>query len=220
MIRGRPAAILFDMDGLLLDSERLIRDAMIAEMETHGLAMSHEQFALLVGRPETDSRALLASLYGPALAYDAIREGVRRRIVADWGHNRPLKPGAVQLLNQCRAAGLPCALVTSTIGTSARSHMQHSGLLAHFAVMIAGDDVKRGKPDPEPYRLAAARLNLEPATCLALEDSHNGVISAHAAGVPVIMVPDLLPATPEIRTRLLAVAPDLHVVANWLASAI
>ena len=101
----------------------------------------------------------------------------------------------------------------------AMAHLDHAGLLMHFAAIVGGDDVANGKPHPEPYHTAVARLGIAPSTALALEDSHNGIIAAHMAGVPVIMVPDLLPATPEITSRLLAVADDLHQVSRWLAAA-
>jgi beta-phosphoglucomutase-like phosphatase (HAD superfamily) len=102
----------------------------------------------------------------------------------------------------------------------AMAHLDHAGLLTYFDAIVGGDDVANGKPHPEPYRTAAARLGIEPDAALALEDSHNGVISAHGAGVPVIMVPDLLPATPEIRALTLAIAPDLEMVAAWLGATI
>jgi HAD superfamily hydrolase (TIGR01509 family) len=219
VIPVRPAAILFDMDGLLLDTERLIRDVMVAVMAELGFAMSHADFAALIGRTEAASAAVMAARFGPALDYDAMRRQVAARIHRAHGHHRPLKPGAAALLAQVNAAGIPAAVVTSTERTVARRHLEHSGMLPRFAAIIAGDDVAHGKPHPEPYRTAAARLGIAPAAALALEDSHNGIRSAHAAGVPVIMVPDLLPATPEIRPMLLAVADDLDEVARWLAAA-
>ena len=219
MIPARPAAILFDMDGLLLDTERLIRDAMIAEMAVRGFAMAGSDYAALIGRPEPASRAIMQQRFGPGLDYDAVRIAVRQRIHGEWGPLRPLKPGAAALLAQVNAAGIAAAVVTSSEHALARAHLGHAGLLDGFAAIIGCDDVANGKPHPEPYRTGAARLGLSPQACLALEDSHNGVISAHEAGVPVIMVPDLLPATPEMQARALAVAPDLHTVAGWLAAA-
>lgn len=219
MIPARPAAVLFDMDGLLLDTERLIRDAMIAVMADLGFAMSGADYAELIGRPEPASRAIMQTRFGTALDYDAMRANVRQRIRAEWGALRPVKPGAAALLAQVNALRIPAAVVTSSEQALARAHLGHAGLLAGFAAIIGCDDVANGKPHPEPYLAAAARLGVAPGTALALEDSHNGIIAAHGAGVPVIMVPDLLPATAEIRPRLLAVADDLHEVGRWLAAA-
>lgn len=215
MITTRPAAMLFDMDGLLLDTEQLIRDVMIAEMADMGFAMTHNDFAALIGRPEAAIQLWMQGRFG-GLDYPAMRAAVAVRITAQWGPRRPLKPGASELLAQVRAAGIPAMLVTSTAQHQAHSHLHHAGLRDHFVGIVGGDDVANGKPHPEPYRAAAAKLGLAPQTCLALEDSHNGVISAHAAGVPVIMVPDLLPATPAMQARALAVAPDLATVGTWL----
>jgi HAD superfamily hydrolase (TIGR01509 family) len=218
MIKARPAAILFDMDGLLLDTERLIRDAMIAVMADLGFEMGGADYAELIGRPEPASRAIMQGRFGTGLDYDVMRAEVRQRIRGEWGPIRPLKAGAADLLAQVNAAGIPAAVVTSSEQALARAHLGHAGLLDGFATIIGCDDVANGKPHPEPYRTAAARLGIAPGTALALEDSHNGIISAHMAGVPVIMVPDLLPATPEIAPRLLAVADDLHQVCRWLAA--
>ncbi|WP_197042044.1 HAD family hydrolase [Sandarakinorhabdus oryzae] len=218
MLTARPAAVLFDMDGLLLDTERLIRDAMVAVMADLGFAMSGDDYAELIGRPEPASRALMQARFGAGLDYDVMRSEVRQRIRGEWGPVRPLKPGAATLLAQLNAAGIPCAVATSSENALARAHLGHAGLLDGFAAIVGCDDVSRGKPHPEPYLAAAARLGVAPATALALEDSHNGVISAADAGCQVVMVPDLLPATPAIRARLLAVAPDLDTVANWLAA--
>jgi HAD superfamily hydrolase (TIGR01509 family) len=218
MIPSLPAAVLFDMDGLLLDTERLIRDVMLAVMSDMGFAMTGADFAELIGRTKADNGVWMQARFA-GLDYGAVRAGVAGRIAAEWGPRRPVKPGAADLLAQLHAAGNLCALVTSTDQASARSHLHHAGLLDYFITIVGGDDVVNGKPHPEPYLTAAARLGVAAADCIALEDSHNGILSAHAAGCQVIMVPDLLPTTAEIRPRLLAVADDLYQIGRWLAAA-
>ncbi|MEI6419228.1 MAG: HAD family phosphatase [Sphingomonadales bacterium] len=216
MLAIRPAALIFDMDGLLLDTERLIRDAMVAVMADMGFAMTGADYADLIGRPEPASRDIMAARFA-GLDYDAMRAQVRARIRAEWGPQRPVKPGAHDLLAALAQAGIPCAVATSSEQALARAHLGHAGLLGHFSGIIGCDDVARGKPAPDPYLAAAALLGVTPGQALALEDSHNGVRSAHAAGVPVVMVPDLLPATAEMRGMARAVLPDLASVGAMLA---
>jgi HAD superfamily hydrolase (TIGR01509 family) len=218
MLTARPAAVLFDMDGLLLDTERLIRDAMIAVMAGLDHVMTAADYAALIGLTEPATEKIMQQRFA-GLDYAAMRDAVRHRIAIDWGEHRPLKPGAAALVAQVNALRIPAAVVTSTEQALARAHLGHAELLDGFITIIGGDDVAKGKPHPEPYATAAARLGIAPGTALALEDSHNGILSAHAAGVPVIMVPDLLPATAEIAPRLLAVADDLNQVSRWLAAA-
>lgn len=212
----RPAAILFDMDGLLLDTEAISRSTMIAAMATLGLAMTEADFIPLVGVPDDANRVHLASVYGADFDYDAMRAEQARIKDAQWGDQRPLKPGARRIVESVAAMGIPAAVATSSHRINAEAHLGAMGLRPFFAAIRTRDDVARGKPHPDLYLAAAAALGMAPADCLALEDSHNGVRAAHAAGVPVIMVPDLLPPTDEMHAKALAIAPSLDEVCDWL----
>jgi HAD superfamily hydrolase (TIGR01509 family) len=216
VIASRPAAILFDMDGLLLDTERLSRASMIEVTRAMGYPMTEAIFATLIGIPVDGNRAQLAAEFGAGFDYDDMRVRQRALDTARHGLSRPLRPGARAIVDAVGKLGIPCAIATSSQREKTLSHLTHSGLLPHFDVVVTRDDVARGKPFPDLYLAAAAALGQPPAACLALEDSHSGVRAAHAADVPVIMVPDLLPATDEMRALALAVADDLHVVAEWL----
>lgn len=134
MINARPAAVLFDMDGLLLDAERLIRDAMIAVMADFGFTMSRADYAELIGRPEPASRAIMQGRFGALLDYDVMRAQVRQRIRSEWGPIRPLKPGAADLLAQVNAAGIPgCRrhLVRTGAGPRASGPCRAAGWVCH-----------------------------------------------------------------------------------------
>jgi HAD superfamily hydrolase (TIGR01509 family) len=127
-----------------------------------------------------------------------------------------LKAGVVELLDDLDALGLPRAIATSS--THASVERQLGGMTGRFQAVVAHGDYARGKPSPDPFLTAAERLGVVPSACLGLEDSHNGVRAAHAAGLMTIMVPDLLEATEEMRGLCVAVAETLHDVRDLLAA--
>jgi HAD superfamily hydrolase (TIGR01509 family) len=188
-------AVLFDMDGLLIDSEPLWLEAETAVMARLGADWTEaDQVQLLGGSLERTVRFLLAKATKPAppevigewLMSD-IAERVRRCGV-------PVRPGARELLAAVAQAGLPTALVTSSERRFMSAVLAGTGL--RFDVLVCADDVTATKPDPEPYLLAAKLVGVPPADCFALEDSPNGVASAQAAGCRVIAVPSLVPISP------------------------
>jgi HAD superfamily hydrolase (TIGR01509 family) len=216
MLRIRPAAIIFDMDGLLFDTERISRASMIEVASAMGYPMTEAIFATLIGIPEDGNRARLASVFGAAFDYDLMRARQQALNTERYGLARPLRPGARAIVEAVAALGIPCGVATSSSRAKAQSYLSHSDLLGVMQVILTRDDVARGKPFPDLYLAACAGLAQPPAACLAIEDSPVGVRAAHAAGVPVIMVPDLLPATPEIAEMALAVADDLDMARGWL----
>ena len=207
----RPAAVVFDMDGLLFDSEALYRDAIIAAAGELGHGFTVADFLTLVGRPWSANRVALQEHIGPSGDVDAFR--------AAWiGHyertkNRlALKAGAVEMLDRLDELRLPRAICTSSSREDVRHNVELHALGDRFDAVIAAGDYDRGKPSPDPFLRAAGVLGVAPGECLALEDSHDGVRAAAAAGMRTIMVPDLLPATDEIRRLCELVAADLHEV--------
>jgi HAD superfamily hydrolase (TIGR01509 family) len=211
-------AVVFDMDGLLFDSETVYRDAMIATAESWGLEMPSELFLRLVGLPWIANVPMLKAHYGPSFDTEAFRKEATRRfhVVADA--EICLKAGVVEILDFLDAAGLPRAIATSSLHPTVQHHLGQHGLIDRFDALVAQGDYARGKPAPDPYLVAAERLGVPPPDCLALEDSHNGVRAAHAAGMMTIMVPDMLDPTEEMRTLCVRVARDLHEVRELLAA--
>ena len=218
--RGRvpdrlPKAVVFDMDGLMLDTERLERELWRTVVARRGGEFPDSLYAALVGRRESDSAPTLREHLGAGFALEEARAEVRKlwreRTAVDGA---PLKPGLHELLNCLEASSLPTAVATSTARERA---LESLGPLAmRFAVLCFGDEVVHGKPEPDIYRLAAARLTLEPRDCLALEDSPAGLAAAEAAGMPAILIPDLVEPEVEPRYRL----ESLAEVTAWLRPAL
>jgi HAD superfamily hydrolase (TIGR01509 family) len=189
----RPAAlraVLFDMDGLLVDSEPLwfeVERAVMARLGGHwGEA---DQEALIGGSLDRTVSRLLAKADVPASRGDVARWLVAEMAALIGARGLPLQPGAGPLLAGLDAAGVPYALVTASSRAIMEAVLKVTAV--SFSVTVCGEDVRRGKPDPEPYLLAAGRLGVPAAGCVVLEDSPTGIASAHAAGCPVIAVPSV-----------------------------
>jgi HAD superfamily hydrolase (TIGR01509 family) len=189
------AAVLFDMDGLLVDTEPLWLETETAVMARLGAQWTAgDQEALLGGSMERTVSYLLAKATRPAPPRDVARwmiDGMLDRVRAG---RVVVRPGARELVAEVKASGIRYALVTSSQRSFAVAVLDAVGL--PFPVTVCGDDVSATKPAPEPYLLAAKLLDVDPASCVALEDSPNGVASAAAAGCRVVAVPSLVPIPP------------------------
>jgi HAD superfamily hydrolase (TIGR01509 family) len=192
---GNSTAVLFDMDGLLIDSEPLWLEAETAVMARLGAGWTEDdQAALLGGSLDRTVRYLLAKAtkHQGSTPPKVVGEWLMSDIVARVRRGGvPVRPGARQLLAAVAAAGLPTALVTSSERSFMDAVLASTGL--RFGALVCAEDVTATKPDPEPYLLAAKLLGVPPADCFALEDSPNGVASAEAAGCRVFAVPSLVP---------------------------
>ena len=213
MVFPRPIqAVIFDMDGLLIDSESVYRDAIIAAAAQLGHDLPESVFKRMIGLPDTGSGQVLIDHFGPELDLQALWSDATHRFRQVTQAGVALKTGVLELLEHLEALGLPCAIATSSPHESVDHHIAESGILHRFKAVIARGDYARGKPFPDPYLAAASALAIEPHHCLALEDSHNGVRAAHAAGMMTIMVPDLLEPTDEMVDKCLMIAESLHHV--------
>ena len=187
-----PAAVLWDMDGTLVDTEPYWINAEHAIVEEAGGFWSDEYAHQLVGNDLMVSAQFIRDNSPVELDPVEIIEELLRRVVAQVAEHVPWRPGALDLLTALRDAGVPSALVTMSWRSLA------DAVLAAlpddtFSAVITGDEVEHGKPHPEPYLAAARALGVEVRDCVAIEDSPTGVRSAVAAGVPTIAVPHVVP---------------------------
>lgn len=213
-------AVVFDMDGLLLDTEAQYRDVFDAVCRDHGYAVPADLHHALVGSPGDKVAALLTEHFGADFPLERIRIGWRTGLEAVWRDGVPVKAGAYDLLALLAEHGIPAAVATSTARHRAHQQLQSAGLFDLVQTVVSRNDVTHGKPHPESFLTAAARLQADPAHCLALEDSHNGVRAAHAAGMATVMVPDLLDPTEEIAALCVAVLESLHDVHRHIATSV
>ena len=211
------SAVLLDMDGTLLDTEKVYFDSLVAALNAFGytddiVALCHA----MVGLPGPECELMLRDRYGESFPLTEISKAfvAKRDEILETG--MPLKRGAVELLDALQAVECPFAIVTSSSRRTANEHLTLAGIRTRFETILTRDDVTRGKPSPDLYLLAASRLGLKPQSCVAVEDSNHGVTAAHAAGAITIMVPDMVPPTDESRARCAAVLPDLGSVVEML----
>jgi HAD superfamily hydrolase (TIGR01509 family) len=206
------AAAVFDMDGLLLDSERPIRDAWLGAAAELGAPLGEADYLSVVGRNERESDARLLEVFdGDAVLLGATRRRADALIAERFGAAPfAVKPGALRLLRALRGAAIPCAVASSTAHREVERRLERAGLLGFFGAVCGGDEVAHGKPEPDLYRLAVERLGAEAQHCVAFEDSNHGARAALAAGLAVVVVPDLKPAEPEWQARCLAVLGSLE----------
>ncbi len=210
-------AVLLDMDGTLIDTERVYFDSLVAALGAFGYRDDVETLCYaMVGLPGPDCEALLHARYGESFPLADINKAflARRDEILEAG--LPLKRGAVELLDALQSAECPMAIVTSSSRRTAEAHLTLAGIRGRFETILTRDDVTRGKPSPDLYLLAASRFGLGAELCVAVEDSNHGVTSAHAAGTITIMVPDMVPPTDESRARCAAVVPNLNSVLEVL----
>ena len=192
------SAIVFDMDGVLLDTETLYKEAMERACRDLGVTMTPELHFAQIGIPAEIGEQMMIDAFGPEFPLRDYNARVHASMLERLRHNVPVKDGALELLRELRRRNIPVAVATSTSSPTAPERLARAGLLDFLGALVTRSDVTHGKPHPEPFLTAAARLKVSPADCLAIEDSYNGIRAAHAAGMRPIMIPDLLPPHDDV----------------------
>ncbi len=215
----RPAAVIFDMDGLMLDTEPLAARAWGEAAAALGVDFDMSLAQGMIGRNFADCSAMIRARYAAPYPVDALLgrwHAAYDAIVERQGLAQ--KPGVDELLSWLEGLAIPRAVATSTRRDRAHAKLAQTALLPRFQALVGGDEVATGKPAPDIYLEAARRLGASAAHCLVLEDSEPGVRGALAAGMAPIMVPDLHPPSADLIALDVVVLPSLHDVLGHLAS--
>lgn len=214
MIKGK--AVIFDMDGVIFDSERLSLICWEKMAEKYQLSGMDEAYPPCIGTNETKTKEIILNYYGQDFPYDAFREEISalfRRMAEKDG--LPVKKGVRELLEYLNRNDIPVGLASSTRLAVVTDELKQAGLYGFFRAVTGGDQLKRSKPEPDIYLMACGKLGARPEDTYAVEDSYNGIRSSYSAGMMPVMVPDLLPPTEEMRQKSVAVLDDLLQVRDW-----
>ncbi len=209
--------IIFDMDGILFDTERISCECWDEVGEAMNLGDLSEGVKGCVGLNNNDARILMYNLYGEEFPFEEFRSTVRalmsRRIQEE---GLPLKEGVIEILDYLTENGYIIGLASSTTKKSIMANLKEAGITHYFKTVVAGDMVEHSKPMPDIYLKACAELGVTPTNAIAIEDSFNGIRSAYRAGMKPIMVPDMLEPTPEIEAMLYGKFYSLLDVIDYL----
>jgi HAD superfamily hydrolase (TIGR01509 family) len=210
------AAIIFDMDGLLLDTERIALSAFLQTCTDLGLPAREDLFIRCIGTNQSRGREVLQEGLQGQVDHLLFEDVWDRHYIARTTDNPiPLKNGAAELLEHVSSLQMPAAVATSTRSSRARDKLRSAGILSRFDLVVGGDQVSNSKPAPDIYLKAAQMLKVRPEACLALEDSENGVRAAVAAGMAVVQIPDLVSPSPALRALGHIVLSSLNDVATY-----
>lgn len=206
-------AVLFDMDGLLLDSEPVWYDVEHAVVERLGGSWSHEHQAACIGGTLDASCRYILDLTGTDITVAELSDLLLTGMVEHFHAGLPLHAGALELIDSVRERGIPTGLVSSSYRVLVDAALDRIGH-DRFDVAVVGDEISRGKPHPEPYLTACAKLDVDPTACVVLEDAVSGVASAEAAGCFVVAVPSVAPIPPAPGRAVVTALAEVDV--DWL----
>ena len=209
-IGRKPAGVLFDMDGLVLDTEKLYNRFWREACISLGYPMTQAQALTMRALNSQAGEANLRRFFGPEVNYQQVRtQRIRLMDAYIAEHGVTAKPGVTELLDFLGYSGIPAALASSSPTQRIRDYLTPLGLIDRFQVICSGYEVPRGKPEPDIFLHAAAQLGLDPRSCMVLEDAPAGILAASRAGCMPVMVPDLDQPGEETKALLYAKADSL-----------
>jgi len=211
--------VIFDMDGLMIDTEPASKEGWRAGLEHFGFEMDEELYISLIGRGINAAKHLLSDKYGAAFDFDKAREirAEQMEIFLAKNGGLAMKKGLLPLLDCLDKLKINKCVATSTERDSMERKLTELNLLTRFNGFVTGDQVALGKPNPEVFLKAAELMNVPPQNCLVLEDSPAGINAAHNANMPCIMVPDMVPPDDDLLKKIYALCQDLDEVAEIIS---
>ena len=211
-------AVVFDMDGVIFDSERAVMQCWKEVASRHNIPDIEKAILACTGTTMVRTREIMLNLYGADFPYDEYAKESSAIFHSRYDGGRlPMKPGVKELLSFLKEHGKKIALASSTRQQVVTDELRDAGIIGYFDRIICGDMVSRSKPAPDIFLKACEELNVSPSDSYAIEDSYNGIRAAHAGGLHPIMVPDLLPADEEMQSLAEIVLPNLTSVMEYLA---
>lgn len=211
-------AVVFDMDGVIFDSERAVMQCWKEVASRHNIPDIEKAILACTGTTMVRTREIMLNLYGTDFPYDEYARESSAIFHSRYDGGRlPMKPGVKELLTFLKEHDKKIALASSTRQQVVTDELRDAGVIEYFDRIICGDMVSRSKPAPDIFLKACEELNISPSDSYAIEDSYNGIRAAHAGGLHPIMVPDLLPADEEMQSLAEIVLPSLTSVMEYLA---
>lgn len=211
-------AVVFDMDGVIFDSERAVMQCWKEVASRHNIPDIEKAILACTGTTMVRTREIMLNLYGADFPYDEYARESSAIFHSRYDGGRlPMKPGVKELLTFLKERGKKIALASSTRQQVVTDELRDAGIIEYFDRIICGDMVSRSKPAPDIFLKACEELNVSPSDSYAIEDSYNGIRAVHAGGLHPIMVPDLLPADEEMQSLAEIVLPSLTSVMEYLA---
>lgn len=210
-------AVIFDMDGVIFDSERLVLESWKEVGAKYGIAIEEEVFYRCVGVNAVETKEIFLNHYGRDFPYDTYKKEA-----SAWYHERyddgrlPMKPGIKELLCYLKETGYKVGLASSTREAVVTQEIKDAGLLPYFDNLTCGDMLKKSKPEPDIFWMACDRLSVLPEEVIVIEDSYNGIRAAHRAGTTPVMVPDMIAPDEEMEKLAYKIFDDLLDVKEWL----
>lgn len=210
-------AVVFDMDGVIFDSEKLVLGCWMELAKTYGIPDMEETFIKCIGTNRAQTKEILLERYGADFKYEKFRDEASVMYHSRYDNGRlPMKPYVKELLEYLKEKEILVSVASSTRHAVVEQEIRDAGLLPYFKTLTCGDMVKRSKPDPEIFLMACESLSVAPEETIAIEDSFNGIRAAHRAGMFPVMVPDMIAPDEEMKRLAGKIFKDLSEVKRWL----